>query len=99
MSEPVTAQKSRLNVNPETFDVPEAVVFIVRDIARKESDFSKVRAVVTDTRRYLGNIGAVVELRSPARTLGHVQIIGKRYVDGDIALGYVPSERVPTWEL
>lgn len=96
----VTVRKDRLNINPGMLDVPEAIVYIVREIGVPDTDFDKVRAVVVpDGRAYLGGMGAVRELRSQVRSLGQYQIIGKRYVEGDAIYGFVPNTRVPTWSV
>jgi hypothetical protein len=95
----ITVRKSRKNINPWMLEIPEAVVYVVREIARRDTDTDNVRAVVAYEGEHLGGIGAVRELRSETRTLGQYQILGKRHVDGDAIFGFVSNTRIPTWEV
>lgn len=93
----LTVVKTRTNINPGTLNLEEAVVYIMREIGVKDTDFDKVRAVVTTDGAHVGGLNAVRELRSQVRKLGIYEVIGKRYVDGDAIFGFVPNTRVPTW--
>lgn len=95
----LTVEKDRLNINPLMVRTPETVVYIVREITRRDDDFDHVRAIVTDEYTHVGGLYAVRELRTITRTVGTYQIIGKRYAESDSIFGFVPNKRVHTWDL